>query len=84
LVEHHTRRIEEIKGGSLQRRYQRRARLEELATERIIEFAGDPEGQRLTGAQLTGNCSFCGKALIDPISLERGIGPECIKLLRAA
>jgi hypothetical protein len=25
------------------------------------------------------HCRICGKELTDPISLERGIGPECLK-----
>jgi Family of unknown function (DUF6011) len=30
-----------------------------------------------TAARLWGHCCICGKALIDPVSLERGIGPDC-------
>lgn len=26
----------------------------------------------------TGRCEDCGKALTDPVSIERGVGPECI------
>jgi len=28
---------------------------------------------------LCGHCCNCWRALTDPISLERGIGPECLK-----
>ncbi|MCH9729159.1 MAG: hypothetical protein K0U84_05675 [Actinomycetia bacterium] len=29
----------------------------------------------------SGNCGFCGRKLTDPASVERGIGPECLKKL---
>jgi hypothetical protein len=49
----------------------------ELIKKRVAEFAGDPFAQMIAGARVTGNCAICGRGLTDPISLERGIGPEC-------
>lgn len=34
---------------------------------------------RYTLGQITGRCGWCGKALTDPDSKMRGIGPECAK-----
>jgi hypothetical protein len=56
-------------------RLQRRAR--ELARARVLEFVGAPDAEMQTAARLWGRCCVCGKALTDPLSLERGIGPEC-------
>ena len=28
------------------------------------------------------NCRFCGRELTDPVSVERGIGPECLRNLQ--
>jgi hypothetical protein len=53
----------------------------ELGAQRVAAFVGDVEGERRAGAQLTGSCAICGRALTDPISVERGIGPECIKYI---
>jgi hypothetical protein len=39
----------------------------------------DPEGTIATGAR--GACGLCGKALTDPESIRRGIGPECYRSL---
>lgn len=58
-------------------RYKARVRITELATQRLAQFAGDPQIERERGAQLSGSCYICGKALTDKISVERGIGPEC-------
>jgi Family of unknown function (DUF6011) len=49
----------------------------ELVKQRVAEFAGDPFAQMIAGAHVTGNCCICGRSLTDPLSLERGIGPEC-------
>jgi hypothetical protein len=49
----------------------------EQIKKRVAEFAGDPFAQMIAGAHVTGNCAICGRGLTDPISLERGIGPEC-------
>jgi uncharacterized protein DUF6011 len=49
----------------------------DLIKQRVAEFAGDSFAQMISGAHVTGNCAICGRGLTDPISLERGIGPEC-------
>jgi hypothetical protein len=53
--------------------------LEEL--ERLHRFfqaaTADREGTLQAGAD--GRCCFCGKALTDPVSISRGIGPECYR-----
>jgi Family of unknown function (DUF6011) len=58
-------------------RYKLRVRATELSAQRVIEFAGDPDAQLRIAGRLTGRCGMCGKGMFDPISLERGIGPEC-------
>jgi hypothetical protein len=63
-------------------RFKALTRMTGLATERMLAFAGDAEGERQRGARVTGNCCICGKTLTDKLSLERGIGPECIQHLR--
>jgi hypothetical protein len=63
--------------------YRLRQRSRELATARVLEFAGAPDIQMWEGAQLTGNCGICGATLEDPISLERGIGTTCFARLEA-
>jgi hypothetical protein len=63
-------------------RYRALARMSELATQPLLAFAGDPEIERAHGSQVTGACCICGKTLTDATSLERGIGPECIRHLR--
>jgi hypothetical protein len=60
-------------------RYRLHVRAFELGRQRLAEFLGDPEGQMLAGSRLTGKCSRCGAELTDPVSVERGIGPECVK-----
>ena len=50
----------------------------ELATQRLLQFVGDPGTERVRGSHITGTCCCCSKALTDRISLERGIGPECV------
>jgi hypothetical protein len=54
-------------------------RIFDLARKRLGEFLNDPQEQRRAGSRVTGNCCCCGKGLTDPVSLERGIGPECFK-----
>jgi hypothetical protein len=63
-------------------RYRALTRLTELATARLLAFGGNPQIERERGAMVTGACYICGKTLTDKLSLERGIGPECIKHLR--
>lgn len=60
-------------------RYKALTRMTELATDRLLQFVGDPGTERLRGSQITGTCCCCGKTLTDKISLERGIGPECVR-----
>ena len=44
---------------------------------RVLDFVGAPDEQMRAAAELAGCCFICGKMLTDPISLERGIGPDC-------
>jgi Large polyvalent protein associated domain 29/Family of unknown function (DUF6011) len=60
------------------RRQQLRQRVGELAKARVLEFAGAPGLQMQAASRLWGCCFNCGKELSDPISLERGIGPDCL------
>ena len=62
-------------------RYEVLTRMTELATQRLSAFAGDVQTERQRGAAVTGACYCCGTTLTDEISVERGIGPECIKYL---
>jgi hypothetical protein len=48
-----------------------------LAKARVLDFAGAPDVQMRLAARLSGSCCICGKTLTDPVSLERGIGPDC-------
>ncbi len=59
-----------------------RTRMTELATQRLLQFVGDPEVERRRGSQITGCCFCCGKTLTDPTSIEHGVGPECIRYVR--
>lgn len=54
-----------------------RNRALELARERVLSFVGEPDAQMQLAARLWGHCCICGKTLTDPLSLERGIGPDC-------
>jgi hypothetical protein len=54
-----------------------RQRALELARARVLDFVGAPGAQMQAAARLWGHCCCCGKGLTDPISLERGIGPDC-------
>jgi hypothetical protein len=63
-------------------RHKALTRMTALATERLLAFVGDAQGERQRGAMVTGACYICGKTLTDKISLEEGIGPECIQHLR--
>src|SRR5262249_37332935 len=56
-----------------------RQRALELARTRVLEFIGAPDAQMQLAARLWGHCCVCGKTLTDPLSLERGIGPDCHK-----
>jgi hypothetical protein len=49
----------------------------ELARVRVLDFVGAPDAQMQLAGRLCGHCCNCWKALTDPVSLERGIGPDC-------
>lgn len=56
----------------------RRGLEELLRLRRFFEAAtADREGTLRAGA--AGSCCFCGKPLTDPVSMNRGIGPECYR-----
>jgi hypothetical protein len=48
----------------------------------LIKFAADPETVLVAGARVSGICYRCYKPLTDPVSRQRGIGPECFKKVR--
>jgi hypothetical protein len=79
-----SRCIAEIDAKDLEdaRTYRRREWLRqgaiELAKARVLDFAGAPSLQMQAASRLWGHCFNCGKELTDPISLERGIGPDCL------
>jgi uncharacterized protein DUF6011 len=50
-----------------------------LAKARVLDFAGAPGVQMQLAGRLCGQCFHCFRALTDPISLERGIGPDCLE-----
>lgn len=43
----------------------------------FVAATADREGTLRGGAD--GRCCFCGKVLTDPVSMSRGIGPECYR-----
>ena len=45
--------------------------------QRIIEASVDPKGAAIKYGRMLGACSVCGKTLLDPESIEMGIGPIC-------
>jgi Family of unknown function (DUF6011) len=83
-VERLTHQIAEIDAKDLEeeRAYRRRKWLRQraiaLAQARVLDFADAPGLQMQAGSRLWGHCFNCGKELTDPISLERGIGPDCL------
>lgn len=48
--------------------------LTELA---VVHAAADPAGAAVRYGRLFGKCSVCNRDLVDPVSVERGIGPIC-------
>lgn len=46
---------------------------------KIAEVADNPMEAAVAYGRLTGNCSCCGRALTDPESVRRAIGPICAK-----
>jgi hypothetical protein len=69
---------EELETRTRHERHRRRLRAFELAKARVLEFAGASDLQMQLAGRRTGVCYICGKDLTDPISLERGIGPDCV------
>lgn len=65
-------------------RRQWRHRAVELARARVLDFAGAPDAQMRLAGRLCGHCCICWKELTDPISLERGIGPDCYAQLKSS
>lgn len=53
-----------------------------LAAEAFLRAGGDLD-LFLEAVGETGQCAICGRALTDPLSRARGIGPECIKTIYA-
>jgi hypothetical protein len=41
------------------------------------EFARNPLDSMVSFGRLTGQCSICARKLVDPVSIDRGIGPIC-------
>jgi Family of unknown function (DUF6011)/Large polyvalent protein associated domain 29 len=82
-IAEHTQRLEAIdtndrlKADAHHDRQRTRQRALELARARVLGFIGCPDAEMQTAARLWGHCCICGKTLSDPVSLERGIGPDC-------
>jgi hypothetical protein len=55
------------------------AYISSVDTAKQINFIEAPDAQMQLAGRLWGHCCICGKELTDPISLERGIGPECLQ-----
>jgi Family of unknown function (DUF6011)/Large polyvalent protein associated domain 29 len=68
-----------VKAQAHRERQQLRGQVLDLARQRVLDFIGAPDAQMQLAGRLWGHCCICGKELTDPISLERGIGPECLK-----
>lgn len=47
------------------------------ASEQLRALDADPVGYAKANGVLTGRCCCCGRALTDPASIEKGIGPIC-------
>jgi hypothetical protein len=65
------------KHAKRKRRHTQRHHVVELARIRIFDFLGAAGVQMQAASRLCGQCCVCWRLLTDPISLERGIGPEC-------
>jgi hypothetical protein len=57
-------------------------RVATILAEYSTKLNADPTGIR-TMRETSGNCMCCGKALTDPLSMSRGIGPDCLMYLEA-
>jgi hypothetical protein len=44
---------------------------------KIVEVAADPKGAAIRHGKEFGQCSICSRTLVDPKSIELGIGPIC-------
>jgi hypothetical protein len=63
--------------SSAAKRFPTLVRATELGAQRVLQFAGHPHEEMRLGGTVTSTCCLCGRTIHDPISLERGIGPEC-------
>jgi hypothetical protein len=70
---------DQVKATAYGERKQLRQRALELARARVLDFIGAPDAQMQLAARLAGHCCVCWKELTDPVSLERGIGPDCLE-----
>jgi hypothetical protein len=49
----------------------------EAQAAKIVEVAADPKGAAIKHGKDFGQCSICSRVLVDPKSIELGIGPIC-------
>jgi hypothetical protein len=54
-----------------------RSDMDEIVLRRLATFGDAPDTGIAEGARLLTICRCCFRVLTDPISIERGIGPEC-------
>jgi hypothetical protein len=66
-----------VDAGKYHERQRLKQRVLDLAQARVKDFIGAPAAQMQAASRLCGHCCRCWKELTDPISLERGIGPDC-------
>lgn len=50
---------------------------DDLTALAVVKAAADPAGAAVRYGRLFGKCSVCNRDLVDPVSVERGIGPIC-------
>jgi hypothetical protein len=50
----------------------------------LAKIAQNPEEFAIKFGLLTGRCGVCNRKLTNPESRERGIGPECLRKIRAS
>jgi hypothetical protein len=78
-----TARIEQIDredaagAANMRERQRLRQLVRDLGRRRVLNFLGAADAEMQSAARLCGHCCRCWRELTDPISLERGIGPEC-------
>lgn len=78
-VDRKRKRVSKVLGGNIYgaTRRQRITLLEQCsALRRLIDHGDFNEARQAYGREL-GACGCCGKGLTDPISVSRGIGPDC-------